>query len=515
MSVGSKREIRAVPLAAALLLASAGTAAAGTLPTFNVAMPTGWQPGGLRGVSALFEALRANHKPTLPHTPATMRVSSCADNGAPGTLRALIAAAGEGDTIDLTALKCSSITLQHGAIPVQLDDLTVIGPGEHRFAIDGARQDRVFVHYGSGGLRLERLTIRNGESTVTGYHVTGGACILSGGYVVLDHSTVHGCHATGEGVYGGGILAGTIALYTSTLSGNVALGSHPDTFTAAYGGGAMAYFGVAYLYASTVADNRATHNLSDTHGSYCTGGGVFADFGSYALRSTVSGNYSFGTGGGMTGHGGFTIGNSTISGNTAKLKTGGGVFARTFGAPFLLYNSTLAFNNALNGGGAYVTGAPSATVLQSTIMAGNSVTDIAAPAALTITGANNLVVSAGAGITLPADTLRSNPQLRSLADNGGPTRTHALAPASPARDAGNNAANLATDQRGIGFARVAGAAADIGAFEAPSAPPPSAAPALGSWAAFMLAGLLTLLGAHRAQAGKRRSIGTRLNRWLK
>ena len=510
MRLASKREIRAAPLVSALLLASVGATGADRPPTFSAAMPTGWQPGGQRGVSALFEALRAHHKPTLPHTPVALRVTSCADNGGPGTLRALVAAAGNDDTIDLTTLTCSSLTLEQGAIPVQLDDLTIIGPGERRFAIDGAQKDRVFVHYGSGGLRLQQLTVRNGESTVTGYHVTGGACILSGGYVVLDHSTVRGCRASGEGVYGGGILAGTIALYTSTLSGNVALGSHPNVFTAAYGGGAMAYFGVAYLYASTVAGNRAAHNPSDTHGSYCTGGGVFADFGSYAVRSTVSGNYSYGTGGGMAGHGGFHIGNSTISGNTAKLKMGGGIFVRTFGDPFVLYNSTLAFNNAVDGGGVYVTGAPSAATLQSTIVAGNSMADIAAPAALTISGANNLVMSAGAGITLPTDTLHSDPRLRSLAENGGPTRTHALAPASPARDAGNNAANLATDQRGGGFARVAGAAADIGAFEAPTASAPTAAPATGIGAGIALAGLLALFGA-RAQSGKRRRIETFVN----
>jgi hypothetical protein len=56
-----------------------------------------------------------------------------------------------------------------------------------------------------------------------------------------------------------------------------------------------------------------------------------------------------------------------------------------------------------------------------------------------------------------------------LADNGGPTQTHALIAGSPAIDAGSNPANLATDQRGDGYVRVYGAAADIGAFELQSA----------------------------------------------
>jgi hypothetical protein len=50
-----------------------------------------------------------------------------------------------------------------------------------------------------------------------------------------------------------------------------------------------------------------------------------------------------------------------------------------------------------------------------------------------------------------------------LADNGGPTQTHALLPGSPAIDAGDNTACPATDQRGV--TRPLGAACDIGAYE--------------------------------------------------
>ena len=60
-----------------------------------------------------------------------------------------------------------------------------------------------------------------------------------------------------------------------------------------------------------------------------------------------------------------------------------------------------------------------------------------------------------------------------LADNGGPTLTHALLLGSPALNAGSNTlavdangASLTTDQRGAGFGRIVGASVDIGAFEA-------------------------------------------------
>lgn len=54
-----------------------------------------------------------------------------------------------------------------------------------------------------------------------------------------------------------------------------------------------------------------------------------------------------------------------------------------------------------------------------------------------------------------------------LSDNGGPTRTHALLPGSPAVNRGDNdsASGLPYDQRGSGFARISGGTVDIGAYE--------------------------------------------------
>jgi hypothetical protein len=67
---------------------------------------------------------------------------------------------------------------------------------------------------------------------------------------------------------------------------------------------------------------------------------------------------------------------------------------------------------------------------------------------------------------LPPDTIVGvDPLLAALAYNGGPTRTHALLPGSPAIDAGSNPQGLNFDQRGTGFPRTFGAAPDIGAFE--------------------------------------------------
>ena len=54
----------------------------------------------------------------------------------------------------------------------------------------------------------------------------------------------------------------------------------------------------------------------------------------------------------------------------------------------------------------------------------------------------------------PHETLAANLPVTSCLDDG-----------SPAIDTGNDVAALATDQRGGGYVRVSGAAADIGAYE--------------------------------------------------
>jgi hypothetical protein len=78
-----------------------------------------------------------------------------------------------------------------------------------------------------------------------------------------------------------------------------------------------------------------------------------------------------------------------------------------------------------------------------------------------------IIIGSGAGVLLDV-----NPMLDVLANNGGPTQTHALLPGSPAIDAGANSLGLTTDQRGAGHSRSIGANTDMGAYEfAPTAAP--------------------------------------------
>ena len=139
-----------------------------------------------------------------------------------------------------------------------------------------------------------------------------------------------------------------------------------------------------------------------------------------------------------------------------------------------LANSTVAFNSELTTDpGACEGGLNYRTQLhiESTIVARNSCDgrplDITAlPDSPPIIGANNLVEFST--VPLPPDTISANPHLMPVGDNGGPTRTHALRPDSPAIDSGNNIPGLHFDQRGSGFPRVNGPRADIGAYESPA-----------------------------------------------
>jgi hypothetical protein len=163
------------------------------------------------------------------------------------------------------------------------------------------------------------------------------------------------------------------------------------------------------------------------------------------------------------------IQNTTISNNSAE--EGGGVMLDG-GSP-TISSSTIAFNNAtVRGAGISATYYSYTVELESTIVSNNmngaDERDVFVIGA--VNGANNLVPDAsGSPAPMPDDTITLDPLLQPLANNGGPTLTHALGDGSPAIDGGNDAAGLVFDQRGEPFMREFGAAADIGAFEAQAA----------------------------------------------
>jgi parallel beta helix pectate lyase-like protein len=414
------------------------------------------------------EAGGATQKPSpssRPRSPSEIAVTSCADDGSPGTLRSAIASAVNGDTVDLSALACSEITLANGAIHVGVDNLTLQGPGQNALSINGQSLDRLFFHMGYGTLSLRDLSMTRGK--YAGYGGTvGGGCVWSSGSVGLYNASASYCSAVHQGcgtpgcvgAGGGAIYAlGDVILSHSILTQN-------STISVGEGGAAGAAIEVVgNLTAkySTIADNSA----SPDSGYSSFGGGILVGGGATISDSTISGNAAT-IGGGLLvwGDQGATslIANSTISGNTAVL-CGGGIYAA---GQMTLQSTTVAFNRLTQSGqGAGIFVEHPSLEIDSTIVANNIANglpqDIGGIAA--IGGSHNVVLATTMG--LPPDTIVSDPMLAPLAANGGSTLTHALLASSPAIDTGTNAAGSGNDQRGAGYPRVVGVAADIGAFE--------------------------------------------------
>lgn len=210
-------------------------------------------------------------------------------------------------------------------------------------------------------------------------------------------------------------------------------------------GGAIYNAGLLAVSRSTLSGNTATG----------IGGAVSNDESLSINASTLSGNMAT-DGGAIDSAGSLTIANSTLSGNTAA-NSGGAVYSRY---SLNMSSSTVTGNTASYGGGLY--NSASATVTGS-ILTGNTAT---------IDGAN---IVGGLSQASQFNLVNVDAKLAPLADNGGPTQTHALLPDSPAIDAGDPSVLFDPaefDQRGSDFFRVIDALCvapvgviDIGAYE--------------------------------------------------
>jgi hypothetical protein len=187
-------------------------------------------------------------------------------------------------------------------------------------------------------------------------------------------------------------------------------------------------------------------------------------FSAKIINSTISGNSSSATAGAVFvfGNVALELDNSTVNGNLAPATRTGGIVISTGATnppsannattPTMTLISSILANNQGSGGDVATS---VATIPTFTINATKSLIE-------TICPSPGCVIAVSGSGNLPTGT---NPMVGPLAFNGGTTRTHALLAGSPAINAGSNPLALATDQRGGTFARVVGAAADMGAYE--------------------------------------------------
>jgi len=377
--------------------------------------------------------------------------------------------AGEGaDTIKLPTGSTQSLTavdntsLGPTGLPVISSTVTIRGRNSTIRRESDALEFRILAVASSGDLTLHRTTVSGGVNGYSYLYPNGGGGVYNSGMLTLTKSTVSGNSA----FFGGGGVSnsGTTTLMNSTVSGNFG----------DYGAGGVDNTGNLTLTNSTVSGNRI---------NYVADGGGVSNSGTLTLtNSTVSGNSGTG-GGGVFNSGALTVTNSTVSGNSLPgfcgrcSNTGGGVF--NIGT-LTLTNSTVSGNSVVfpgAGGGVYNSGT---LTLARTLISGNNYSFYSGGSSEVEGGgtivANNYnlfghdgdagVVGFSPGLTDIVPNVPLSAILNTtLANNGGPTRTHALVRGSPAIDASPDDADCAaTDQRGV--RRPRGPACDIGAFEA-------------------------------------------------
>jgi len=345
------------------------------------------------------------------------------------------------------ALTMTSITVSGGdavygggiysfRAPVVADDINVTG---NSASSSGAG---LYIFGGGADLILTNSTVSGNTSELSG----GGIAV--GGYGPGDDATadISGTVISGNYAlaFGGGVAnyGQEVTIADSTLSGN-------DAFA----GGAVSSDAVAAILRTTISDNSATY-----------GGGLSTTFGGSVVLTdaTVSNNMGVFRGGGLYGDptSSISLVNATLSGNTAGL--GGGVY--NLGDTEIRL-STFLGGDAPSGGG-ILTAGDGVTTFEGTIVAGTlgGGDCVSADAGSVVDAGGNFSEDA----SCPGSPIVAGIDIDlMLADNGGPTGTHALLAGSAAIDA-VPACRRRSDQRD----RIRGPACDGGAFEfgAPQSP---------------------------------------------
>jgi CSLREA domain-containing protein len=356
----------------------------------------------------------------------------------------------------------------------------------------------------TGGGIINFGTLRLTNSTVAGNSASFGGGIDNHGTLTLTNSTV--ARNSGVGIINRNDV--TLTLAGSTVEGNSGRGivnlggilalTH-TTIARNSGGGISEGRGTATVSNSRIVDN-STPDFDD-------GGGIRVHQGRFTLTNSTVARNSAQSGGGIANRDGsaFTIINSTVVGNSATSQ-GGGILNEVrvrVSATLSLTNSTVSGNSARSGGGIFTGGflGFAGVGLRNSTVAGNSATQEGGGIALTdeagvgltnslvaqnsaptgpdvLDGAATADISArfsligdgsGSGITntdgnqVGSANAPIDPKLGPLANNGGPTRTHALLLGSPAIDAASTPDCPSSDQRGM--LRPQGEACDIGSYE--------------------------------------------------
>lgn len=425
----------------------------------------------------------------------------CASLAGACTLRAAIQEANAEPGGDLVTLPPGIYTLElppvleddegSGDLDIR-DELDIRGAGAFVTLIEGNGADGVIDALGAPAIALRGVTIRGAagagvfadfallEDTIVTENLQGGLFVgqlelvdtivsdnVAAGVWAFSADVRNSLIERNEAKDGAGLYCDNFCFLGRTIiAANVATGLGGGLFVPnevqvelvdveiagneAPGGGGIAVVGdgSVLVRSSAIHDNVAVDGGGLALVSDCSAALI--------VNSTLSGNRATGHGGAILGNGpecgALRLRNVTVVGNVADsdgdgIGTGGGLSLDLRGA--FLSNSILASN-----------------------LAGGTGSDCRGT--LTSEGHNLIQTLAGCALagTTTGNLLGVDPGLAPLADNGGPTPTHALQPGSPALDAGDPAppgdtetACEPADQRGI--ARPQRRRCDMGAYEMP------------------------------------------------
>ncbi|MGH2685111.1 MAG: choice-of-anchor Q domain-containing protein, partial [Actinomycetota bacterium] len=338
-----------------------------------------------------------------------------------------------------------------GDLDITREALTITGAGKTATVVDAGEEDglaeRVF-HIGQfeagdqPDVAISGLTITGGWAN-DGAEINGGGIFLfDGSLTVTDAGLID--NYGGQNGSGGGLQAesGT----TATLM-RVEVAENSTT-TSGSAAGIAVVLGTVTILDSSIHDNHAMF----------VGGGIAAYSGALSVRdTTISGNSSPDDGGGLYSSGTTTsLDNVTITGNLADTDQNddgqGGGIAR-FGGTVTIRNTIIAGNDDQSPPGSQPDDCFGTVVSEGHNLIGNG---------------EGCTVTPTTGDQIGTAAAPIDPKLGSIADNGGPTPTHALLPGSTAIDGGESvtprsggAGCDSADQRGAPRTGTC----DIGAYE--------------------------------------------------
>jgi fibronectin-binding autotransporter adhesin len=303
--------------------------------------------------------------------PSTLTVSNNHDSGS-GSLRAVLASAGEGDTI-VFGPSVRDITLTSGQLSIAAS-ITIKGPGANQLSVSGNDVSRVFEIAAAKNVTISGLTVTDGhaldfgggilndgsnltlsgddlvqnvafENTTDTNGANGGALDNVGGVLNITDCTIAankalgGAGASASGIANGGginVQAGSLTISNSTIQGNVAQAGADSIYAEAYSGAIATYNTVTGLVITNcnISGNRAVGGnvaMDSTAEASASAAGVGIECSATISGATFSGNDCVGGNGGTFAYVGEAEGGAIVdygvpAGNSGTLTISGSSF---------------------------------------------------------------------------------------------------------------------------------------------------------------------------------------------